>query len=39
VHLLFLDGLGQFSQRKFFALGDVALRDRDSPGFRSRDSA
>jgi hypothetical protein len=29
VHLLFLDESGQLSQRRFFALGGVALRDRD----------
>ena len=29
MHLLFLDESGQLSQRQFFALGGVALRDRD----------
>ena len=29
MHLLFLDESGQLSQRRFFALGGVALRDRD----------
>ena len=29
VHLLFLDESGQLSERRFFALGGVALRDRD----------
>jgi hypothetical protein len=29
VHLLFLDESGQLSQRRLFALGGVALRDRD----------
>ncbi|MEO5792669.1 MAG: hypothetical protein ABIR67_11415, partial [Gaiellaceae bacterium] len=29
MHLLFLDESGQLSERRFFALGGVALRDRD----------
>jgi hypothetical protein len=29
VHLLFLDESGQLAERKFFALGGVALRDAD----------
>ena len=29
MHLLFLDESGQLSQRRFFALGGVAVRDRD----------
>ena len=29
VHLLFLDESGQLSERRFFALGGVAVRDRD----------
>jgi hypothetical protein len=29
MHLLFLDESGQLSERRFFALGGIALRDRD----------
>ena len=29
MHLLFLDESGQLSERRFFAIGGVALRDRD----------
>jgi len=29
MHLLFLDESGQLSERRFFALGGVALRDHD----------
>ena len=29
MHLLFLDESGQLSERRFFALGGVAVRDRD----------
>ena len=35
MHLLFLDESGQLSQRRFFALGGVALRDRDWHALRS----
>ena len=34
MHLLFLDESGQLSERKFFALGGVALRDSDWPALR-----
>lgn len=34
VHLLFLDESGQLAERKFFALGGVALRDADWPLLR-----
>jgi uncharacterized protein DUF3800 len=34
VHLLFLDESGQLSQRRFFALGGIALRDGDWPELR-----
>ena len=34
MHLLFLDESGQLSERKFFALGGVALRDSDWPFLR-----
>lgn len=31
MHLLFLDESGQLAERKFFALGGIALRDTDWP--------
>ena len=31
MHLLFLDESGQLAERKFFALGGIALRDSDWP--------
>ena len=34
MHLLFLDESGQLSERKFFALGGIALRDSDWPLLR-----
>jgi hypothetical protein len=34
VHLLFLDESGQLSQRRFFALGGIALRDSEWPELR-----
>ena len=34
MHLLFLDESGQLAQRRFFALGGIALRDRDWPALR-----
>ena len=34
MHLLFLDESGQLSERKFFALGGVALRASDWPALR-----
>ena len=34
MHLLFLDESGQLKERKFFALGGVALRDSDWPALR-----
>ena len=32
--LLFLDESGQLAERKFFALGGIALRDSDWPALR-----
>ena len=34
MHLLFLDESGQLAERKFFALGGIALRDSDWPVLR-----
>ncbi len=34
MHLLFLDESGQLSERRFFALGGVAVRDADWPALR-----
>ena len=34
MHLLFLDESGQLAERKFFALGGIALRDSDWPFLR-----
>ena len=34
VHLLFLDESGQLEQRRFFALGGIAVRDADWPELR-----
>jgi hypothetical protein len=34
VHLLFLDESGQLAEKKFFALGGIALRDSDWPFLR-----
>jgi hypothetical protein len=35
MHLLFLDESGQLSERRFFAIGGVALRDRDWHALRN----
>ena len=34
MHLLFLDESGQLSERRFFALGGIAIRDADWPPLR-----
>ena len=34
MHLLFLDESGQLAERRFFALGGIALRDSDWPALR-----
>ncbi len=34
MHLLFLDESGQLDQRRFFALGGIAVRDADWPELR-----